>query len=179
MVVQPGRPRRNLSADNPYPPKAIAPVEPLPYRRRRRGNPFQFNYSKEMRRQRLKRFGRGLALAIGLPGLLAACIWFLAAAADRLIPARHGTTVVVMERFHDHERRVPDTYGVWVRRGSGDRQHVHSDVLYDDFGESGLHDAEASGWFNQIVSVTIDGRKIEVGQSLRFQLFWVSRSWGV
>ena len=56
---------------------------------------------------------------------------------------------------------------------------MHSDVLYDDFGESGLHDAEASGWFNQIVSVTIDGRKIEVGQSLRFQLFWVSRSWGV
>ena len=66
-----------------------------------------------------------------------------------------------------------------MRRGSGDHQHVHSDVLYDDFGESGLHDAEASGWFNQIVSVTIDGRKIEVGQSLRFQLFWVSRSWGV
>jgi hypothetical protein len=106
----------------------------------------------------------------GIPAIVAMGGWFTAGIADRFIPARRDTTLVIMERFHERERRVPDTYGVYVRRLSGGRQRVHSDTLYKEFANRGTVSAEQTGWFGRVVSVTVDGRKIEVGQSLRFQL---------
>ena len=56
-------------------------------------------------------------------------------------------------------------------RDGGRREHAGHDTRRDDAGDDG-HPDTCGDQFNQIVSVTIDGRKIEVGQSLRFQLFW-------
>lgn len=104
-----------------------------------------------------------LALACGL-------IYSLAVTADRVVVPRHRTAVVIGPALMTSYRSLIANYGVDIVRADGRRETVQSDTLYDHHAKAGKQTAEASGWFDRIVSVTINGRKIEVGQALSYDL---------
>lgn len=104
-----------------------------------------------------------LAVACGL-------IYSLAVTADRLVVQRHRTGVVIGPALMTSYRSVVANYGVDIVRADGRRETVQSDTLYDHHANAGKRTAEASGWFDRIVSVTINGSKIEVGQALSYDL---------
>lgn len=100
-------------------------------------------------------------------------LWFIAAIGDRYIPERDRLTVTIEQRFRESGGRgATATYGVYARMPDGTRQRVHSDVLYDHFENYGPVPAQTTGWFGRVIAVTIDGRTLRVGQTLRFQLFF-------
>ena len=110
-------------------------------------------------------------LIIGL--CLSAAAFFLMRVGDRVIASRHTTAIRIGDAYTAHHR-FEDTHGVSIIRADGRLESLQSDVLHDHFAKTGLHSAEASGWRDRIVSVQLGQRRIEVGESLRYELLMAS-----
>lgn len=96
-------------------------------------------------------------------------ITFLYRVGDRELSTRHATTIEFLDTYK-RVGRYSDEHGVKIRPADGRVERLESDTLHDRFANTGAHAAEASGWRDRIVAVELEGRTIDVGESVHFEL---------